>query len=317
MHTDLSFVIPCYCSEHTIGDVVQKIVSTVADKNSYEIILVNDGSSDGTYKVLKSLAQENSNIKAVNLSKNFGQQNALMAGYNLAGGKIVISLDDDGQQNPQDCYALINALNDDVDVVYAKYPKKKHSPFRNFGTKMSKWMKEWLCEWPKDLSSTSYWACKKFVTDEICNYKNPYPFISGLVIQCTKKIINIEIEHHERKYGKSGYTFKKLINLWLNGFSQFSVKPLRIATFCGMFFSLVGFAYAIFIVIKKLLNPALPAGYSSIMCVLLILGGVLMIILGLIGEYIGRIYICINRTPQYVIKNTVNANLGEETDKNE
>ena len=302
----LSFVIPCYGSEKTIEHVIQGIEETVTGKNPYEIICVNDCSPDNVFKVLEKLAEQNDKIKVINLSKNFGQHNALMAGYRYCTGDIIVSLDDDGQTDPRLCYSLIKAIDDNTDVVYARYPSKKHNAFRNFGTWMSQKMKIWLCEWPKDLTCTSYFAAKRFIIDEIIKYENPYTFPSGLIIRTTRKIKNVDIEHHKRESGKSGYTFKKLINLWLNGFTQFSVKPLRIATLCGVFVATMGFAYAIVIIIKKILHPSITVGYSSIMCALLFIGGMLMIMLGLIGEYVGRIYICMNQPPQYVIRNTIN-----------
>lgn len=302
----LSFVIPCYGSEHTIRNVISDIVETVSGNNPYEIICVNDCSPDNVYSVLSDLALHNKNIKVINLAKNFGQHNAMMAGYHYVSGDIIITLDDDGQTDPKLCYALINGINEETDVVYARYNEKKHNLFRNFGTLLSKKMKIWLCDWPKNLTSTSYFVAKRFVIDEIIKYENPYTFPTGLIIRATKKIKNIDIPHYERKSGKSGYTFKKLVSLWLNGFTAFSVKPLRIASVMGGLTAVAGFLYTIYIVVKKILNPSVPMGYSSMMCVLLIIGGLIMLMLGLIGEYLGRIYICLNKSPQYVIRNTVN-----------
>ncbi|MBQ3671747.1 MAG: glycosyltransferase family 2 protein [Treponema sp.] len=302
----LSFVIPCYGSEKTISAVVSSIVATVGNKNPYEIICVNDGSPDGVYSVLERLAAENGHVKVVNLSRNFGQHNALMAGYRVVTGDIVVSLDDDGQTDPRFCYELVNALGDDVDVVYAKYLNKKHGRFRNFGTKMSKIMKVWLADWPKDITSTSYFAAKRFVIGEIVKYPNPYTFTTGLVARTTKKIANVEIEHFERMTGRSGYTFMKLLDLWLNGFTQFSVKPLRISTVVGVIVAVCGLLFSLVIVVRKFCNPNITLGYSSLMCVILFIGGMIMVMLGLIGEYIGRVYICMSKSPQYVVRNTIN-----------
>ena len=203
-------------------------------------------------------------------------------------------------------YSLIDALNEDVDVAYAKYPKKKHGLFRNMGTKVNHTMNVWLLGMPKTVHSTSYFAAKRFVIDEMIRYTAPYTFPSGLICRTTRKIVNVEIEHHRRTSGQSGYTFKKLLNLWLNGATQFSVKPLRLASALGSFVAFVGLIFGIFTVIRKILSPNIAAGYSSMMCVLLFIGGMIMMMLGLIGEYIGRIYICLNKSPQYVVRNTIN-----------
>lgn len=306
MSQKLSFVIPCYGSEKTIGNVVKEIEDTVSSKNDYEIICINDCSPDGVYVILEKLAQSNKKLKVINLARNFGQHGAIMAGCHYVTGDIVVCLDDDGQTDPKDCYKLIDALNDDVDIVYAKYPVKKETPFRLFGSWTAKKMSEWLCSIPKNISLNSYFACKRFVINEVIRYENAYPYLAGLLFRATKKVINVDVTHHERKYGKSGYSFKKLVTLWVNGFTAFSVKPLRIATLLGGLVAGIGFLYAILIIVKKLLAPSTPMGYSSMMCVLLFIGGMLMLMLGLIGEYIGRIYICLNKSPQYVIKNSIN-----------
>ena len=302
----LSFVIPCYGSEKTISRVIKGIINTVSDRNPYEIICVNDCSPDGVYSVLKKLASENKRLKVVNLARNFGQHNALMAGFRQVTGDIVICLDDDGQTAPEDCYKLIDALDENADIVYAKYPRKKESPFRLFGSWTARKMSQWLCSTPKDIEQNSYYACKRFVVDEMIRYENAYPYLAGLQVRATRKLKNVDIPHHERKFGTSGYSLKKLVALWMNGFTAFSVKPLRIATVMGFLTAAAGFLYAITIAIKKMLNPATPMGYSSMMCVLLFIGGMIMLMLGLIGEYIGRIYICLNKSPQYVIRNTIN-----------
>lgn len=302
----LSFVIPCYGSEKTIAHVVTDIVSTVQDKNAYEIICVNDCSPDGVYSVLEGLAANNKNVKVVNLARNFGQHNALMAGFRQVTGDVIVCLDDDGQTDPKDCYKLIDALDDDVDIVFAKYASKKESVFRLVGSLVAKKMSQGLCDIPKDIDLNSYWVCKRFVIREVIRYENAYPYIAGLLIRATRKLKNVDIPHHEREYGKSGYSLHKLISLWLNGFTAFSVKPLRIATVVGGIVAGLGFLYAIYIAVKKIFNPAMPMGYSSMMCILLFVGGMIMLMLGLIGEYIGRIYICLNKAPQYVIRNTVN-----------
>lgn len=304
----ISFIIPCYGSERTIGFVVSDISETVSGKNDYEVICINDCSKDNVYDVLKQLAAENSNVKVISLAKNSGQHNAIMCGFRHASGDVIVCLDDDGQTDPKQCYKLIDALNDNVDIVFAKYPSKHHSAFRNFGSFINKKMSEWLCDMPKNIVTTSYYACKRFVVDEVVRYNNPYTFLAGLFFRTTQNIVNVEIEHKDRISGYSGYSFIKLLSLWMDGFTAFSIKPLRLASFMGFFIALLGFIFGIYQIIMKLLNPMRPIGYSSLMCVMLFIGGVLMLILGLIGEYIGRIYISINSSPQYVIKDMINFN---------
>lgn len=302
----LSFVIPCYNSEKTIESVVNEIIKTVIEKNDYEIILINDGSKDNVFDVISSLAKKNKNIKAINLAKNFGQHAALITGLRYASGDITICLDDDGQTPADECYKLINEIHNGYDVVYAKYNTKQHSSFRNFGSKINDLMTRSLLNKPKDLYISSYFACKKFIVNEIVKYNNPYPYMQGLVLRTTTNISNVEVNHRNREIGNSGYTIKRLLGLWMNGFTAFSVKPLRIATITGSIVAVIGFIYGIILIVKKLCNLTLVLGYSSIMATLLFIGGMIMLMLGLIGEYIGRIYICINDSPQSIIKETIN-----------
>lgn len=302
----ISFVIPCYRSEHTIGDVVAQIQDAMEGKYEYEIVLVNDCSPDKTFDVIEELCKTFDNIIGINLAKNFGQHSALMAGFHYVSGDIIVCLDDDGQTPPSEAHKLLDKLNDEeTDVVYAKYENKKHSTFRNLGSQINSKMAEYLIGKPKDLYVSSYFAAKRFVIDEITCYENPYPYVIGLILRTTKNIVNVTVEHREREEGSSGYTLKKLVALWFNGFTAFSVKPLRIATVVGMLFAAAGFLYLIYTIVNKIINPNVPMGWSSMMSVLLVVGGCILFMLGLIGEYIGRIYISLNNSPQYVIKKVV------------
>jgi len=300
----ISFVIPCYKSETTIEGVVDDIRSVIrgySDELDYEVVLVNDNSPDNVWSVISRLSKEDSRIKGYRLSKNFGQYAALMAGYNKASGDIIISLDDDGQTPAAGATALIDKIKEGYDVVFGKYLKRRDSGFRKFGTYVNKKMSESLIGKPKHVDVTSYYAMKRFVVDSMVEYDNPYPYIAGLIFRATTNCANVDIEHEYRTDGKSGYTFKKLISLWLNGFTSFSVKPLRIATVLGLICSAVGFAVIIYTVIDRILNPDMPAGYSALASMILFIGGITMIMLGVIGEYIGRMYISLNKAPQYII----------------
>lgn len=305
----LSIVIPCYRSELTIKNVVHDIVDTITKVAlyDYEIILVNDGSPDHTFEVIMELCKNNKKVKGINLAQNFGQHSALMAGYRHVRGDIIITMDDDGQSPAKDIIKLIQPIiKGEYDVVIGKYEEKKHSVFRNVGSKLNEIMARFLINWPRDLRSSSFYACKRYVTNEIIKYENPYPYIEGLVVRVTSNIVNVEVNHKEREIGKSNYTLKKLISLWLNGFTAFSVRPLRIATVLGGITAITGFIYTFTIIYKKLVNNLVAPGWTSIMAVQLIIGGMILCVLGLIGEYIGRIYISINNSPQYVIKDQIN-----------
>lgn len=313
----VSFVIPCYRSAQTIGRVVEEIDTTMKRLSTYryEIVLVNDSSPDDTYEAIRALCEQRADICGVNLAKNFGQHAALMAGFRYAHGDVVVCLDDDGQTPADEVEKLLDKIDEGYDVVYAKYTCKHHSGFRNFGSKINELMTRVMLGKPKNLYISSYFAARKFVVEEMMRYTNPYPYVIGLVLRTTKNIANVEVTHRDREIGTSGYTIGKLLGLWFNGFTAFSIKPLRIATALGCLTACGGFLYGIYTVIKKFVNPAVPVGFSAIMAALVFIGGMIMLMLGMTGEYIGRIYISLNNSPQYVIKECLNADDGDDENK--
>ncbi len=309
MKTLVSFVIPCYRSEATLPGVIREIQDTMEKMTDYsfEIVLVNDCSPDGTFSVIRQLCQENDNIVGIDLARNFGQHSALMAGFHYVKGDVIVCLDDDGQTPADEVDRLLAGIMGGADVVYARYGKKHHSGFRNWGSHVNELMTRVMLGKPKDLYLSSYFAARKFVVEEMLRYEYAYPYVIGLVLRTTKNIINVDVEHRDRQAGVSGYTIGKLFNLWFNGFTAFSVKPLRIATVTGAGCALVGFAYGIYTIIKKIfINPPdLVTGFSALMSVLVFMGGMMMLMLGLVGEYMGRMYISMNNSPQFVIRECV------------
>ncbi|MCM1299438.1 MAG: glycosyltransferase, partial [[Eubacterium] siraeum] len=217
-----------------------------------------------------------------------------------------ITLDDDGQAPVESIYSLVEKIDEGFDVVFGRYPHVKQSVFRRLGSKVNDRMCEIMLGKPKGIVGNSFYAMKRFVSQQMVKYENSFPYIGGLVFQATVNVINIDVEQRERAEGRSGYTLGKLIKLWFNGFTAFSVKPLRISAFIGAVSALAGLIFGIVTVIRKFVNPDIIMGYSSLMAALLFIGGMIMLMLGMIGEYIGRIYICINNSPQYVIRETVN-----------
>ena len=259
----VSFVIPCYRSEHTLPHVVTEIREKMQEltQYTYDIFLVNDASPDNTMETIQDLCEKYDNIKGIGFARNFGQHAALMAGL-------------------------------------------RHSD-RNLGSKVNELMTRMMLNKPANLYISSYFAVKRFVVEDMIRYENSYPYVIGLVLRATKNITNVPVCHREREEGNSGYTLKKLLGLWFNGFTAFSVKPLRIATSLGVGFAGLGFLYGIYTIIKRLVNPNVPMGFSALMAALVFFGGMIMIMLGLIGEYVGRIYISMNNSPQYVIREKI------------
>ena len=302
-----SFVIPCYNSSESIRHVVELTMEEMEKMNrrEFEFVLVNDySSSTKTMPVLKKLAEEYPCVTVLNLAKNAGQHNAIMAGLNYAKGDILIGMDDDMQTHPSQLPYLFEELEKGYDIVYGYYPEKKHSAFRNFGSWVNYISVRILIGKPKELKTSSYWVARKFVRDSVIEYQAPYAYIQGLFLRTTRNISCIPIQHFQREEGESNYTFKRLLKLWSN-IIGFSITPLRLTEYCGFGLSLLSIIAAVVVLIRKILNPAMALGWPSLMIVICFFSGIQLMFLGLIGEYIGSMFLGLNRQPQYVIREVI------------
>ena len=311
----ISFIIPCYKSEQTLESVVDGIENMMSTKPDFEseIVLVNDGSPDNTFATIRKLVDKYDNITGIDFAKNRGQQSAIMAAIKYSKGEIVACCDDDGQTPIDTVFQFIEKMETEgYDVVCANYVNRgKRSLFRRFGSWLNDQMSIYFLDKPKDVNTSVYFVAKRFVAEEMAKYDNPYPYITGLLLRTTGRIGNVDVEQKSRLAGQSGYNFKRLLSLWVNGITTFSIKPLRLANIIGCLLALVGFVIIIVLVIEKLLNPHVSLGWTSIIATNLLVGGIIMMILGVIGEYIGRIYICLNKTPQYVERTVIGRNSGD------
>ena len=303
-----SVVIPCYKSDQMIEKVV-RLTSIELDKlgkNDYEFVLVNDCSPDGgkTIAALKETVKKYPFVTVIDLAKNAGQHNAIMAALNHADGDFIIAMDDDMQTHPSQLGILLNEIDKGYDVVYGFYPEKKHSGFRNLGSRINYWSVRMLIGMPRNLEISSYWVMRKFVRDNIIKYKNSYTYLQGLVLRTTRNISSVPIKHFDREIGNSTYTFKALFRLW-SSIIGFSIVPLRISTYCGYFFSIVGILAAIIIVIRKLIDPNMALGWPSIMSAISFFFGLNFMFMGLLGEYAGRMFLGMNKEPQFVIREVI------------
>lgn len=310
-----SIVIPCYKSAETIGTVVSSTTEEMKKmgRNEFEFVLVNDCSPDGgaTIKKLKSIADELPNVKVIDLAKNAGQHNAMMAGLRAASGEAFISMDDDMQTRPSELHKMFEAFDQGYDVVYGAFPKKKESLFRLFGSWVNKMCAVAFLNRPKDLRSSSFWIIRKYVRDSIITYDGAHTYLLGLILRATSNITQVEVEHFEREVGSSGYSLKALLKLWSN-IIGFTVKPLRIAMKGGAFISAAAVCAAAYIFIKKCIHPGIDPGWSSIMVAIFFSLGVELFFIGMIGEYVGRTYMHINKDPQYTIREIYGENSKEK-----
>ena len=297
----VTVIIPCYHSELTLPTVIEDIQTTMAELDP-QIILVNDYSPDNVWNVIERLCEKNPKIIGLSLSRNFGQQSARMAALPYVTGDYVVFMDDDGQHKAADALRMLNKLKEGYDIVYAYFRKKKKSSFRVIGSYINRKMTDWLMKTPKGVHTSSFFVTRRYVTDHLRDYTNPTPYTFGYFLQITRNVTDVEAEHHDRLSGQSGYSLKKLLRLWMDGFTGFSVVPLRLSSVLGVLMAVIGIISGIVIIIKKLIDPAVASGYTSTISVMLFCSGMILLMLGMLGEYIGRIFMNLNHLPQYVIK---------------
>ena len=295
--TKISVIIPCYYSEKTITCVVEETIREFEKLNNYdcEFILVNDGSDDGTYREICELSEIYPFVTGVDFSKNFGQHNAIIAGMKLAKGDYILGMDDDFQTHPSQISKLIQKIEEGYDVVYGKFPQRHHSVIRNIQSKISELSANYLIDNPKDLKACPMYIIRAFVKDEIVKSQSSYTNLRGLFLRTTSRIANAEIEHFERKNGKSGYTFKKLMRLW-GSYLNYSAKPVKLIRGFGVFTFIIGLIYLILSLVFQI--PSVNIIASEIM----VFAGIIIFILGLLGEYLVRLFMMSTNEPQYVIR---------------
>jgi glycosyltransferase involved in cell wall biosynthesis len=306
----LSLVIPVYNGSQTIGRVVEHI-HTVFASMPFEVILVNDGSEDESELVCANLAKKfPQTVTFVQLSRNFGEHSAVLAGLSQARGQYVAVLDDDGQHPPEEIMPMLEELKRrNYDVVYGHYIDKQHPWFRNAGSRFNDRMATLMLDKPKDLYLSSFKVMNRFVVDEIIKYRGPFPYIDGLIYRATRRIGQIPVEHRASASGPSRYTFRKLVGLWLNMFLNFSIGPLRVAVYVGLLTSCFSvFALVLIFIDKVWIDKDLPLGIPTVLGSIVLLAGIQLMILGLIGEYLGRLYLDHTGTPQYIVRYARRAN---------
>lgn len=298
----LSICIPVYNGSETIVPLVRALDATFKDMD-IEVVLVNDGSRDSSAAVCKNLVAQYPYVVFVDLRRNFGEHNAVMCALNHCSGDYAVIIDDDLQNPPEEILKLLKEIQEGgYDVVYANYHTKKHHWFRNFGSKVNDKFATWLIGKPKDLYLCSFKMINRAMIDEIIRYKGPFPYVDGLLLRATSSISSVFVEHHARAVGTSNYTLGKLFNLWLSMFINFSIKPMRFIMGTGLIISVLAFFLAVFFVIEKILHPEMVPGWTTLIVLVLFFGGLQSVFLGLIGEYIGKNYLDINKTPQWVVK---------------
>ena len=305
----ISIAIPCYKSSSILSELVSEIeeLFLAHKEHSYEIILVNDGSPDNTFETIYSICEKNPRVTGISLSKNFGQSAAKMAALPYVNGEVLVFMDDDGQHPAEGIIALVEKISEGYDLVYAKFSKKEHSLFKRITSSIHGWLLVRTGSKAKDISISSFNAFSSFSIQAMKNSDIPTIALGPYVRKLTDRIANVEIEHKQRRKGRSGYTLNRLLRLWLNAITSFNTLTLRIATVIGIGCGLIGLVMAVVVFVQKLIYPSMAVGYASTMVTILVLCGLIMLLIGILGEYIGKMYLILCGLPPYKIRTILNA----------
>jgi undecaprenyl-phosphate 4-deoxy-4-formamido-L-arabinose transferase len=303
---ELSICVPVYKSENIMEKFVQVILEEINFVESFELILVNDGSPDGSWEKIVELKKKYSFIKGVNLIRNFSQHNAIMAGLNEATGEIIITMDDDLQHNPADIKHIYSKIKDEnFDVCYTRFTNREHEKWKQAGSKFNDMIANILIKKPKDLYLSPFRGMSKMVKDQLVKYDGPYPYVDGLILSITRNITVLDVKHNKRFEGTGNYNLRKSVSLWTKMATGFSITPLRFATYFGIVTAFFSFLLLFFYIFQKLIYNSMPDGWTSIIVLILFFGGVQLISIGLIGEYVGRTYLNINKKAQFIIRDRI------------
>lgn len=303
----LSIVVPVYRSADVLPELVRQVRDVLAGTKydgEYELVLVNDSSPDASWSVIEDCAKEFHWVRGLSLRKNFGQHNATMAGLRYSRGRIVIVMDDDLQHPPSALLALAERIEQGYDVCYTNYKERKHAAWKKWGSRFNDVVAAWVLKKPRDLYLSSFKAMGRGVVDAILAYDGPYSYVDGLILGATNSITTVDIAHRDRFAGNGNYNLRRSVGLWLKMATGSSVYPLRIATVTGFCIATLSMIFLVVIVVQRLTHPEMQPGWASIIATILLIGGLQMVFLGIIGEYIGRIYIRLNNSPQYVVRET-------------
>ena len=302
----LSIIIPSYNCSNVIENLtadIHNVVKDISDINKLELILVNDCSLDNTWEKICELTKKNPDTTfGINLMKNYGQHNAIMAGLKICNGDFILIMDDDYQHSPNEIPKIIKKLQEGYDVCYTNYKNNKYGIFKRISSWLNRKISNILIDKPKSIYLSSFKCFTKKMLKEIIKYDGPFVYLDGLIFDITKNVTSVDVQHSFRKIGKTSYNFFKLFSLWLRVLTNFSIVPLRIAVFIGFFMTIVSFFSVMVILYIKLKNPNIAAGWASLSMLITFFSGIQLILIGLVGEYVGRSFIKLNRKPQFVVR---------------
>jgi glycosyltransferase involved in cell wall biosynthesis len=302
----LSIVIPVYNGAQTVEELVHAVARQPFGM-ALEIVLVNDASKDDSQAVCERLVRSATvPVTLVTHARNFGEHNAVMTGLRKAKGDYIITIDDDLQNPPGEILKMLVKLRaENLDIVYGVFLTKQHAIWRNLGSKSANLIAEWLTDKPRGLYMSTFRCMSRFLVTEILRYSGPYPFVDGLVFQITDRIGSAEVVHLPNKTGRTNYTLRRLVRLWLTILINFSTRPLQLSISLGLIMAGLGALGAIYVIVDYFLEPVVSSGWASLVVLMLVFTGTQLIILGLMGEYVGRMFIHVGGRPQAIVRSVI------------
>ena len=283
-----SVVVPVYNSEHTLGELYTRLEKVFREtlKEDFELILVDDGSKDRSYEIMTELREKDHRVRIIQMARNFGQHPALLCGFAHVKGEFVVTMDDDLQHQPEELPKMVRTMQErpDVDVIIASYEGRKHGPIRKLGTKFSVWATSKMLGKDPDLQITSYRLIRRFLVDAMVKTNTYLPQIGNLLIRSSNRIINVPVQHADRAYGKSGYSFKRLL------------RNIGIVSF------LISVVLSVCYLVRYFTLGISVQGWTSLMLVMLAFFGLILLSIGIMGIYLMNILNEAKKMPHYVIR---------------
>lgn len=299
----LSFVVPVFRSENTLASLYENIKEECLKQGfEYQIIFVEDCGGDRSWEILTEIAANNDSVVAIQLSRNFGQHNALLCGIHQAKGDIIITLDDDGQHPIEEIGKLLKPLDNGFDVVYGTPITEPHSMARAFASRLTKLVLQKVIGAESATKVSAFRAFRSSLVKAFSDYRSPNVNVDVLLTWGTTRFSNVAVEHRHRVHGESGYTFLKLVQHSMNMMTGFSTLPLQLASYLGFIFSGLGFLSLLYVLLVYVFRGAVVPGFAFLGCLISVFSGVQLLSIGIIGEYLGRIHLSTMDRPPYVIR---------------